>query len=116
MHSTELKQQIAQCDEVIAQCLKDLAQAPEDGSAADDIEQWLERLNQTIAEREPLLQAALATELGQDEAWLRQQQQHINELKRQATTQLMTQQNRLGGYRKGRRQVKQYQQIEAGIA
>ncbi|GAA4874428.1 hypothetical protein [Ferrimonas pelagia] len=80
----------------------------------DTRDQVLPELLTTLDQRKACLVAVVGTDKGQDPEWLKFQLQLTQSLAKRAHEQLIAQQQRLGGYRKGRKQVLRYQQIEAG--
>ncbi|MBY5990726.1 hypothetical protein [Ferrimonas balearica] len=105
----DIEQRLEQLSGDIDQCLKAL-----DSADDDDRDRLLEQLQTQVAERKATLAEALATERGQDPQWLQFQLKLTLALSARANEQLAAQRVRLGGYRKGRKQVQTYQQIESG--
>ncbi len=102
----------AQLDELnqrIESALKGLTGAEDEAR-----ELGLAQLTDDLMAREAALTALMATELGQNPDWLQEQLRLTQYLAIQANQHLADQRMRLGGYRKGRKQVQTYQQIESG--
>lgn len=107
MMATE--QALAELNQRIESALKGLAEAND-----EQRELLLAQLTDELDARETALTALMATELGQNPEWLQEQLRLTQFLTIQANQHLADQRMRLGGYRKGRKQVQTYQQIEAG--
>ncbi|MBY6186886.1 hypothetical protein KUV89_09660 [Marinobacter hydrocarbonoclasticus] len=107
MMATE--QQLDDLSQRIATALQGLSDAND-----EQREVLLAELADHLDARESVLTALLSTPAGQDPEWLQTQLRKTQQLAIEANQHLAAQRTRLGGYRKGRKQVQTYQQIEAG--
>lgn len=101
--------QLDQVSQRISELLKEIEQA--DVEHRDPL---LSQLDEQIKARKACLSELLTTELAKDPNWLRLQLDISRALAAQAKAELSKQQQQLGGYRKGRKQVSVYQNIELG--
>ncbi|SDK06284.1 hypothetical protein SAMN04488540_11842 [Ferrimonas sediminum] len=103
------QQSLEQISQSISELLSQIEAADVEGR--DDL---LPRLNEQIEARRVCLAELLNTELAQNREWLKVQLDISRGLAQQGKSQLEKQRGQLGGYKKGRKQVSVYQNIELG--
>ncbi|MBW3164300.1 hypothetical protein [Ferrimonas balearica] len=103
------EQTLTELNQRIELALKGLVDADDEAR-----ELLLAQLLDQLELRQQTLTALLQTPLGEDGQWLQAQLSQTQQLASEANQHLSAQRMRLGGYRKGRKQVRTYQQIEAG--